>query len=255
MNSLTGVIFPMPVEARAVLGRRGWRYLNEPPRRSFSGARAPTLCLCSGVGPARAEAAARQLLTQGAAALILLGVAGGLHAELRPGDLVVADAAVEVDEKGTDRLIPADRDRAGQLCAVLTAVGLEARSGRIMTVPRPVRSPEEKAGLFKRYRALTVDMESGAVLRTARAAGVPVLILRAVCDPAGQCLPEAVAHGVAADGRVRPWYIMGKLLADPSLLLALWQVNKGMGAALKSLQSAWRADLLGRSVRLEERFA
>ncbi|MEJ2033280.1 MAG: phosphorylase [Deltaproteobacteria bacterium] len=242
MKSLTGIIIAMPTEARAVLGRRQWRYLDgQLVRKIQPGEWQPNICLCSGVGPARAEAACQWLIAQGVTDLVLLGVAGGLHPDLRPGDLVVADAAVDVDEEGVGCVVLSDRDQARQIYTALAFAGLKIRLGRIVTVSRPVRSSAEKANLYKRYRALTVDMESAAVLRTARAAGVPVRILRAVCDPADQCLPEAVARGVAANGRRRPGYIARKLLTDPSLLLPLWRANKEMGAALKSLKRAWQA--------------
>jgi hypothetical protein len=83
-------------------------------------------------------------------------------------------------------------------------------------------------------------MESGAVLRTARAAGLPCRILRAVCDPADHGLPEAVANGAGPSGRRRPVYILRQILADPGLLRPLWRANKEMGAALTSLKSGWQ---------------
>jgi adenosylhomocysteine nucleosidase len=257
MPPLTGIVIAMPAEARAVLGRRAWQHLDASPVwKSAVGEEPPTLCVCSGVGPIRAEAASRWLIAQGATALLLLGVAGGLHPELRPGDLVVADAAIEADEEGAGCLIPADRDQALQTYAALVIVGLTPRLGRILTVSRPIRTPAAKAALFKRYGALTVDMESGAVLRTARAAGLPCRILRAVCDPADRCLPEAIAQGVAASGRRRPMAILWNLLADPALLLPLWQTDKEMRSALKSLKSLKLEWIIqaGRE-RLEERGA
>lgn len=233
---MTGVVAAMPAEARAVMGRRHWRRVEERlVRRADAGRGGATLCVCAGVGPARAEAASRWLLAQGATNLVLLGVAGGLHPSLRPGDLIVAEAVVEVDG-GTGRVISADRELARRTCAELAAAGVEARPGLVAASSRPVCSPAERAALHQRYGAIAVDMESAAVLRSGREAGVPVRIVRAVCDPADHGLPERIARAVTADGWPRPGYLLGQVLADPALLGHLWRAGKEMRAALESLK-------------------
>jgi len=50
--------------------------------------------ILSGIGPERAAAAAERAIADGAPGLISFGIAGGLDAAVRAGDVVLADAVV-----------------------------------------------------------------------------------------------------------------------------------------------------------------
>jgi adenosylhomocysteine nucleosidase len=181
----------------------------------------PALVRCEGPGPARARAAAEALIAAGAETLASFGVAGALDPRLKPGDLVVATAAIDAD--GT------------RYAAELREFGIR---GAILTQAHPVASAEEKRRLFAETGALAVDMETAAVAAVACRAGRRFVAVRAICDAAARALPSAAVAAMRKDGRtdvlailVRPWDWWGllRLARDYSHALA---ALRGVGGLL-----------------------
>ncbi len=121
--------------------------------------------------------------------LISAGFAGGLDPKLKLGDTVAA----EFPAPGTRRLI---------------------------SRPHPVETPAEKAALHRETGAQAVDMESEAIAAACGAAGIPMLAVRAISDPADTALPVpfAVWFDIARQ-RPRPAALAAHLLAHPGKIL------------------------------------
>ncbi len=167
----------------------------------------------SGPGPDRAERAARALLAEGSDALLSFGVAGGLDPGLAPGTVVLSERLIgadllllETDAGWRARVMAASEDRDD---------GRAMRAGDIACSDRPLRTPPEKASLFEATGAVAVDMESFAVARVAREAGIPFLAIRAIADPAWRTVPEAAMRALGPDGRTHPLRALGGLFARP----------------------------------------
>lgn len=191
------------------------------------------LVFVAAASPARAYQGARELVRQGAKALLSFGLAGGLDPTLAPGDPVLASAVVLSD--GTR--IETDPAWHASLARGLDGRGRAAASGAIAGVDRIVATRAEKAALRLRTGAVAVDMESHAVARAAREAGVPLMAIRVILDPANRALPSAALAGIGPDGRTRRLPVFCRLLLKP------WQ-----GPALAALRRANREalDVLGR---------
>ncbi len=133
----------------------------------------------TGLGQGRTAVAVDNLATSGQMtarnAVAMAGLGGALAADLRVGDLVVAERVVSPEGKELARL-----PSAGLLAAELAACGLRARTGTVASTDQLVRGAE-------RHRlaavADVVDMESAALVR--RATG-PLAIVRAVSDTSEQ---------------------------------------------------------------------
>lgn len=187
----------------------------------------------SGIGAARAEECAALLLGAGGPRLVVMvGFGGGLRADLRAGDLVVATEVVECGavhlaaESGPEVAGP---EVAGpwasppDLVAVLERLApspggawpFRIVSGRIATVDRVVASAAAKRALGERLGALAVDMESGAVFRAAAARGIPALAVRSVLDDAEREIPFDFGRLLAPTGRPRPFRLFGALVREP----------------------------------------
>ena len=182
---------------------------------------------CAGGVTARAEALAKAFVAQGATALVSFGIAGGLDPALAPGDLVIG-SGVETPEGVVD----CDSAWAGRLLAVLG----KARSGLVHGSPIAAATVEHKRGLFQRHGALVVDMESGGVARAAKAAGLPLCVIRAVADPADRALPVAALAGLDEQGNARPWPVIKGLLRRPGDLPGLIRVGLDSQRALSALR-------------------
>ncbi|GAB3809136.1 phosphorylase family protein [Micromonospora zhanjiangensis] len=153
----------------------------------------------TGIGPARAARTARR--DGGGGPVAVAGIAGGLAAGLRTGDVVVATEVRADGAAATALPCPA----APMIAAALRRRGHTVHLGPVATTRRPAtgRHRERLAGTG----ALAVDTESAAVL--AAAADRPTACVRVVADPASRplyrpgTLPRVLA-AVRALGPVGP---------------------------------------------------
>jgi 4-hydroxy-3-methylbut-2-enyl diphosphate reductase len=112
------VLAPLRFEANAV--RRG---LTEPTSHVQR----------TGMGAARSQKSAAQSKPGPFSAMVVMGTAAGLAADLSPGDMVVA---TEVSDGETTVELPG----ADLLAAELRRAGLNARAGRIVQVKKIINS-------------------------------------------------------------------------------------------------------------------
>jgi 4-hydroxy-3-methylbut-2-enyl diphosphate reductase len=151
--------------------------------------------LRTGMGPARARAAARRLGADPARAVAIGGVCGSLEESLVPGDVFVADALLAPDGGVVQRL------DAAPLVAALAARGIPAQSGALIGVERLARGYDRAE--LRALGARAVDMESAWLASGAQ--GRPLAVLRVVSDGPGHELwsPAIVRNGIAALRRLR----------------------------------------------------
>jgi adenosylhomocysteine nucleosidase len=195
------------------------------------------LIFCAGASAERAYHGARALVDEGARALLSIGIAGGLDAALRPGDVVLPD--IVIGAGGTQRYVSAEWH-----AAVIQDVPKPA-IGTLFAGADPVCTVAEKALLRARTGALAVDMESGAVALAAAEMDVPFLALRIIADPADRAIPRAALNGIAADGSRRPLAVFGSLMLRPADLPALIRLARDSNAAFRQLR---RVASLGRAL-------
>lgn len=170
-----------------------------------------------------AEYAARELVTDGATALVSFGLSGGLDPTLDPGRLLVAREIVCLD--GTR--YPTDPDLTLQLGGTTRHVVLSSH--------RVVMKSRNKRLLWQSTGAAAVDMESGPVARVAAEHGFPVAVLRAICDPADRSLPPAVIDSLNRDGKVRFGSVLLSLILEPVQLPALITLGMDANTARRAL--------------------
>ena len=139
--------------------------------------------------PAGAEAAAKQLVSEGATALVSFGLAGGLDPALRPGAVIIPSVVLS-----TGRRFSADAalaDRFGGLTGHTSLAGQTVAS-----------DAAEKQRLRAAMQADAIDLESGAIAAVAEIYHLPFLVVRAICDPAERTLPPAALIALRPDGAI-----------------------------------------------------
>ena len=222
----------------------------------------------SAANSARAEQAAEAMIASGAALLVSYGFAAGLDPRLGPGALLLPETViahegeVETPDRGgvRDQLsrMTSFKPREGPgapeppppeaYVAVDAHVrdrlsrGLDMRieGGAIAGVDRPLVRPDEKLALFAQTRAKAADMESHVVARTAAAAGVPFVVIRAISDPSNRALPRAAVVGITQEGRIDGGAVAGALLRRP------WECIDMLTLALDGAQAMHRLRRVGR---------
>lgn len=229
-------------EARFVLGCRHWTHMGgSMVRRSHTRHGLHLFAVRSGVGAERALAAARWLVQEGATALACLGVAAGLRPGLRPGEIVIGEKVVEQDATGEGPgAWDADLSAVQHVYTVLSAHGIKAWRGTVVSTKAAVLSAEDKSSLYRKTRALAVDMESSAVARTAAESDLPFLALRAVCDPQERTLDRDLTDCLDQGGRIQLPLLLNSLLRGPSLFFDLLPLARDFVLALSALRQAWQ---------------
>lgn len=144
-------------------------------------------------------------------ALIFTGVAGGLHPESLPGDIVIGDRVFQHDfgkydgngfsvttyreltgGRQTDLFIPSDPILVAKSQSASELVEFNSLSektpsvftGLIATGDMFVSSPEKAQWLYGEYGALAAEMEGAAVAHICRTLGIPFVVIRSCSDNA-----------------------------------------------------------------------
>jgi len=221
--SCLGIVAALPGEARPLAGCRidaggAWR--------SDAGVHLQL----AGIGPRRAAAAADKLIAGGVTALASWGSAGALAPHLTAGALLLPRTVVATDGE----VLAVDAAWHRRLVDCL-AGHLPVATGPLAEALSVAASPADKASLRRRTAALAADMESAALARCARQAGVPFVVVRAVVDAASTVVPAAALTAVDDLGRLRPVRLASGLLRDPSAWPALGDLRRSFHACQATL--------------------
>lgn len=204
-----------------------------------TGSRAEARCLpaidgrlvCSGADAGRARRETERLMGE-VAGFVSFGLAGALVPDLKPGDLLLPEEIIAADGSR----IGTDPDWRARLVELAGSIVPGARLGPLLGSDALIETAVAKAALHRASGAIALDMESHAVARTARAAGLPFVVIRAIADPAEQALPAAACVALDAEGRVRPSAVAAALLRRPGDLPALLRLARQSGAGLRTLR-------------------
>jgi adenosylhomocysteine nucleosidase len=241
MQNKPGMVIALASEASALLGRMKWRNENGGQK---SIVQLPGACelkvALAGVGTRNAESAAADLISQGVTSMISAGIAGGLDPKLKAADIVIATDVLQLDPTGIGGPWPAETKAVALADAQLSRNNLRTHSGTILTAETGALTCSDKASLFRQSGALTVDMESAAVARMAAQANLPFFGLRAVCDPAGQSVPEQLYACLNPDGSIRLPTVMYSILLRPGLLKPMLGMGLAFSSARRALRKAWQ---------------
>ncbi len=191
------------------------------------------LLALSGMGQRAAREAGARLISQFRPQLVVsLGFGGALSPDLNPGDLVLAEAFGSYDPtvQRFDPVIPAPASPRPlpELLRSLTAVGLAAFAGSLITTPWIIHKGRDGGGL-NHLPLPVLDLETAALAELAAAAGLPFLGLRAITDAAGEEVPDFFAPAGSEPGAVKVLEALGWLAADPRRLqdlVHLWRRSR-----------------------------
>lgn len=154
----------------------------------------------AGVGKVNAALCAQKMIDYfHPEAIINVGVAGSLSPELKIGDIVISEDAVQHDfditffytNRGLDfgfdslefkadpRLVKAAKEAAESL-------GIAHKVGRVVSGDLFVSEKEKKQELIDKFHGLCCEMEGGAIAQVCVVNRTPFVILRAISDSADE---------------------------------------------------------------------
>jgi adenosylhomocysteine nucleosidase len=114
--------------------------------------------------------------------VISAGFAGGLVPTLKKGHILMAEEILDLSGRSLASDHKVDRSTASP----------SLHLGRLLTVDRILRDPQEKNALGQQHGAVACDMESFAVAEVCRQAGVPWLSVRIISDTVDDLLPPEI---------------------------------------------------------------
>jgi nucleoside phosphorylase len=165
----------------------------------------------------------------GIGGVISSGLAGALSEDLAVEQIVVpVRVATLRDANG----IAASAELAA--IAVADPERKSAKSiGVMLTADHIVATQEEKSRLSQFAEA--VDMESFQVLREFTDRNLPVAVIRAISDGAGEDMPIDFKKCITVEGRVKPVPLVGELLSHPTKLPGLIRFGRQSKNAARRL--------------------
>ncbi len=220
---LLGIIAALPAEARTAGA-------GEVPAGQAVDVAEHVLSIRCGIGRARAERAARDLVGAGAVALLSWGTAAAVSRDLDHGDLVLP---LEVLSRDGNRF-SVDHQWRHRLAEILEFDG-GCYAGTVVEVDGVLTDGDDKRRLHNLSGALIADMESAAIAEVCREAGIRLLVVRAVSDRAATRIPACALAAVDANGDVNVARCLGELMLAPRDLLALVRLAWGFRAACAAL--------------------
>lgn len=188
--------------------------------------------VCAGARPQKARWLARDLIQRGAKRLISFGIAGGLEPGLPVGSMVIGAQVSSAD--GT---LPCDRSWMADLVQKFP----EAHCGPVWGSEKIVGSARDKRALYEKSRCLIVDMESQCAAQIAAEAGVPLAVLRVVCDSVDMDVPPVVMAVIDENGGIHIGRALWHIARHPGQIPDLFGMARGTSRAMGVLKSAAKA--------------
>lgn len=182
---------------------------------------------CAAARPQKARWLARELIKKGVKRLLSFGIAGGLEPGLPIGSLVIGTQVASKDGAWA-----CDNAWINDLSQRLP----EAHCGSVFGSEVLIASAREKRALYEKSRCLIVDMESQCAAQIAAEAGVPLAVLRVVCDSCDMEVPPVVMATIGEDGRLNGMRAIWHLLRHPAQIPDLVHMGRGTGRALSVLR-------------------
>ena len=170
--------------------------------------------------------------------LISAGFAGGLTDEVRRGELVLPYSIVAEDQPEIVL------DHQTTIAALPTKTKLHR--GRLLSVDKIVRLPDDKRELGKRCQALAVDMETYAIALATQKYATSLLAVRVISDQVTDEISADIAHIGQQTTRVgRIGAAFGSLVRRPSSVKDMFRLREQALIASDSL-----ADFLVAAIQL-----
>jgi adenosylhomocysteine nucleosidase len=209
----------------------------------FGGAQVRTIL--TGMGQDHALGAVKSAFTYKPDICISTGLAGSLHEDYRPGDIL---AARLVSEVGEPVAVASHRE------LLSTAVDCGARQiERMATSKSLVRRAEEKRLLGSQAQA--VEMESYTILAEAARRGVPAVAIRAISDTMDFDMPYDFEQARDAQGQIRVMSVFAQVLRRPTglpNLLKLARDSRFASRRLSDFLDAFAGTMADRLIPIEQ---
>jgi adenosylhomocysteine nucleosidase len=170
--------------------------------------------------------------------LISTGCAGALRPDLAAGDHVIATTIACL--RSSER-IPLDAATRNVLRGAAADAGVPVSLGPIACSDGVLATRREREAVAASSGALAVEMEGAGIAVEARAAGIPLVAVRAILDPIDADLGVPAGMLDPETGRVRALALLRHVASNGAALPQLRALQRMMAAARSSLERFFTA--------------
>lgn len=153
--------------------------------------------------------------------VLLVGTAGGLAPQLRPGSAFLAERVVDTSGRSWTPTLP-----------FVACSRQSIRVETVLSVESAATSPREKARHHATSGAAAVDLESAAFAEHCHTRAWPWGVVRGISDGATESLPRDVGAWVDHRGRLRTLAMLASLVRSPGTLAMLPRLRRQSTASL-----------------------
>jgi adenosylhomocysteine nucleosidase len=183
---------------------------------------------CAAARPHKARELAQELVAMGALRLMSFGIAGSLDSSVNLGDVFIGTRVASAAGQWT-----CDEAWGRELAKKIP----QAKRGGVYGSEVLVATIGEKDALNQNTGCAIVDMESQCAAEVAAEAGLPLMVVRAVCDDSVMNVPQFVMAAIMEDGSLSALRALGHLALHPDQTSDLVKVMTGTRQAFNTLKS------------------
>tara|TARA_B100001996_G_scaffold281182_1_gene221627 strand:- start:1344 stop:2060 length:717 start_codon:yes stop_codon:yes gene_type:complete len=220
-----GIIAALPAEAKCFQTKKiNFKSPFEIKKNVF-------LCI-SGIGYKSSHDATKELLKLNIDALISWGIAGATCDLVTTGDLILARSVRNhkkiyyTTDEWCKKIIHHFQDSSHKLLYK-----------DIVSTDEICATPVEKIKLFKKTKALAIDMESAAIAEVAIKNNLDFIAIRVISDNVTQSIPEIVIKNIDNYGYIDILKLIKFCMFNPSQINQILLLAKSYKKALKSLEN------------------
>ncbi len=220
-----GIIAALPAEAKCLQTKK--IILKSP----FEIEKNIFLCV-SGIGYQSSLDATKELLKLNVDALISWGIAGATCDLVNTGDLILAKAV-----KKHEKIYYTSDEWCKKIIYHFHDSSHRIFNKDIVSTEKIYATPVEKMKLFRRTKALAIDMESAAMAEVAIKNNLDFIVIRAIADSAILNIPDTVIKNIDNYGHIKILKLIISCIFNPSQINQILLLAKSYKKALKSLEN------------------
>ena len=173
------------------------------------------LCI-SGIGYESSLNATKKLVKLNVDGLVSWGIAGAISHSINSGDMVIARSVIN-----HRNIYSTSREWQKKIISHFKDSSYKIFNGDVVSTEKICTSFEEKIKLFRKTKALAIDMESAGIAEIAMASNLDFIIIRAIADNADSNIPEAVIKNIDNFGRINIGRFLVYCLFHPAQIYEL----------------------------------
>lgn len=190
------------------------------------------MAIVSGTGANNVDQAVHNLIRYDINAIISWGTCVALVPELKSGDLLLPEVLLA---DGGERYFT-DKSWVERIGNSLRQERLHLHHGSMTSAQNVLINKKQKTDLHATTGALAADMESAAIVKTARSFGLPCIVIRAVLDEADTAIPETIMKHTDEFGKADVPGLLREIIQAPGLLVPLCELALSLHKAVRTLK-------------------